>query len=46
MVAFVRVVTPAQYQVWVKQQAALITAANAQVQQLRQILTSEGNLGN
>jgi cytochrome c oxidase subunit 2 len=46
MVAFVKVVTPTQYQVWVKQQAALITAANAQVRQLRQILTSEGNLGN
>ena len=45
MIAFVRVVTPAQYQSWVKQQGQLITAAGNQVQQLRKILTSEGNLG-
>src|SRR5205807_8734423 len=45
MIAFVKVVTPAQYQSWVKQQGQLITAAGNQVQQLRKILTSEGNLG-
>jgi cytochrome c oxidase subunit 2 len=46
MIAFVHVVTPAQYQAWTTQQEKLITSANAQVQQLRQILTSDGDLGN
>jgi cytochrome c oxidase subunit II len=46
MVAFVHVVTPSQYQAWLHQQGALITAANNQVLQLRAILTSEGQLGN
>jgi heme/copper-type cytochrome/quinol oxidase subunit 2 len=46
MIAFVKVVTPAQYQTWMRQQQQGITSANAQVQQLRQILTSEGDLGN
>jgi len=46
MTAFVKVVTPSQYQAWAQKQGQLITAANAQVTQLRQILTSEGNLGN
>jgi len=45
MIAFVRVVTPAQYQAWATRQEQLITAANDQVGRLRQILTSEGNLG-
>ncbi len=45
MVAFVQVVTPAQYQAWLQQQGALITAANNQVAQLRAILTAEGQLG-
>ncbi len=46
MVAFVKVVTPGQYQAWLTQQAQLIQAQNAQVIQLRQILTSQGQLGN
>jgi cytochrome c oxidase subunit 2 len=46
MIAFVKVVTPAQYQAWSRQQQQSITSANAQVQQLRQILTSQGDLGN
>jgi cytochrome c oxidase subunit II len=45
MIAFVRVVTPAQYKAWATRQEQLITSANDQVGQLRQILTSEGNLG-
>jgi cytochrome c oxidase subunit 2 len=45
MTALVKVVTPAAYQAWIKQQQAMITTANSQVTQLRQILTSEGNLG-
>jgi len=46
MVAFVKVVTPAQYQAWVTRQGQLIQAQNNQVSQLRQILTSNGELGN
>ena len=46
MVAFVKVVTPAQYQAWLQRQQQLITAQNSQVQQLRQILTASNNLGN
>jgi cytochrome c oxidase subunit 2 len=45
MIAFVKVVTPAQYTAWAARQEQLITAQNAQVTQLRQILTSEGDLG-
>jgi cytochrome c oxidase subunit 2 len=45
MIAYVKVVTPAQYQAWAQRQQQLITSANDQVGQLRQILTSEGNLG-
>ena len=45
MDAQVKVVTPAQYSTWIQQQAQGITSANAQVLQLRQILTSEGALG-
>jgi cytochrome c oxidase subunit 2 len=44
MLARVRVVTPAQYLEWISRQKAAIARANAQVTQLRQILTSNGNL--
>jgi cytochrome c oxidase subunit II len=44
MIAFVKVVTPSQYQSWLSQQAGYIQAANDQVNQLRQILTANGNL--
>ena len=44
MVAYVRVVTPAQYKAWLAQQQQLITSANDQVGQLRQYLTSTGQL--
>jgi cytochrome c oxidase subunit II len=46
MDAYVKVVSPAQYQAWVAQQEKLITAQNAQVAQLRQILLQSNNLGN
>jgi cytochrome c oxidase subunit 2 len=46
MVAYVKVVTPAQYQAWTQRQEQLITAQNSQVQQLRRILTASNNLGN
>jgi cytochrome c oxidase subunit II len=46
MIAYVHVVTPSQYQSWIKTQQQQITAASSQVAQLRQILTSQGNLGN
>ncbi len=45
MIAYVKVVTTAQYQAWASRQQQLITAASGQVGQLRQILTSQGNLG-
>jgi cytochrome c oxidase subunit 2 len=45
MIAYVKVVTPAQYAAWVKTQGQEITTANSQVQQLRQILTQQHNLG-
>jgi cytochrome c oxidase subunit 2 len=44
MTAQVKVVSPAHYQQWISQQASLISAANAQVSQLRQTLTANGNL--
>jgi cytochrome c oxidase subunit 2 len=44
MLARVRVLTPAGYQEWLQQQQSAIAAANAQVSQLRQILTANGNL--
>ncbi len=44
MTSQVRVVTPAQYTEWLQQQSGAIAAANAQVTQLRQILTANGNL--
>jgi cytochrome c oxidase subunit 2 len=45
MIAYVKVVTPAQYASWVKTQGQEITTANSQVKQLRQILTQQHNLG-
>jgi cytochrome c oxidase subunit 2 len=45
MIAYVKVVTPAQYAAWVKTQGQDITTANSQVNQLRQILTQQHNLG-
>jgi cytochrome c oxidase subunit 2 len=45
MVAYVHVVTPTQYAAWVKAQQQAITTANSQVNQLRQILTQQHNLG-
>jgi cytochrome c oxidase subunit 2 len=45
MIAFVHVVTPAQYTAWTARQQQMVTADSGQVQQLRQILTSQGNLG-
>jgi cytochrome c oxidase subunit 2 len=44
MTALVKVLTPAGYQEWAKRQSAAISAANAQVTQLRQALTANGNL--
>jgi cytochrome c oxidase subunit 2 len=44
MIARVRVVTPAQYQQWITAQSQSISAANAQVAQLRQVLSATGNL--
>jgi cytochrome c oxidase subunit 2 len=46
MIAFVKVVTPSQYQAWAAQQEKLITAQNAQVSSLRQQLTQSNQLGN
>jgi cytochrome c oxidase subunit 2 len=45
MIAYVNVVTPAQYASWIKTQEQEITTANSQVSQLRQILTQQHNLG-
>jgi cytochrome c oxidase subunit 2 len=44
MVAFVRVVTPAQYRAFLANQQQAITSANNQVGQLRQYLTTIGQL--
>jgi cytochrome c oxidase subunit 2 len=44
MTALVRVVTPDQYLTWIADQKAAISAANTQVIQLRQQLTSDGIL--
>jgi cytochrome c oxidase subunit II len=44
MTAQVRVVTPAQYQVWLTRQKQLIQTANSQVTQLRSYLMRTGNL--
>ena len=45
MIAQVKVLTPAQYSQWLANQKQMIQQANAQVSQLRQILTQSGNLG-
>jgi cytochrome c oxidase subunit 2 len=45
MTAFVRVVTPSEYTAWLSRQQQLIAEANAQVIQLRAVLTASGNLG-
>ena len=45
MIAEVKVVTPAQYTEWLTSQAQAIKAANAQVAQLRAVLTANGNYG-
>jgi cytochrome c oxidase subunit 2 len=44
MIAKVKVVSPTDYQNWVKYQSQAISQANSQVTQLRQILTANGNL--
>jgi cytochrome c oxidase subunit II len=44
MVAYVRVVSPAQYQRWISGQKQSISSANDQVGQLRQYLTNTGQL--
>jgi cytochrome c oxidase subunit 2 len=44
MIARVKVVSPAAYQQWIKDQSAQIAAANSQVTQLRNILRSNGQL--
>ncbi len=45
MIAFVHVVTPGQYTKWAAQQQQMITQQNAQVTQLRSMLTAQGDLG-
>jgi cytochrome c oxidase subunit 2 len=44
MTAMVKVLTPSAYKQWLSSQAQAINSANTQVTQLRQILTSSGNL--
>ena len=44
MVAYIRVVTPAQYKSWLSRQKTSISSANDEVGQLRQYLTSTGQL--
>jgi cytochrome c oxidase subunit 2 len=44
MIAQVKVVSAQQYTAWLAYQSKLISSANAQVTQLRKILTSNGNL--
>jgi len=44
MIAYVDAVSPSAYQAWLARQQQLIQTANAQVSQLRQILTANGNL--
>ncbi len=46
MDAFVKVVTPTQYAAWLARQQQLIAAQNAQVGQLRSVLTASNQLGN
>jgi len=44
MVAFVKVVSPADYQAWLSNQKSLISSANSQVTPLRKYLQATGNL--
>jgi cytochrome c oxidase subunit II len=44
MIATVHVLSPSDYAAWLSRQQSLIQQANAQVTQLRQLLTSNGNL--
>jgi cytochrome c oxidase subunit 2 len=44
MIATVKVLTPSAYKQWLASQTQAINQANSQVSQLRQILTSSGNL--
>jgi cytochrome c oxidase subunit 2 len=44
MVALVKAMSPSEYQSWLSQQQQAIQTANAQVTQLRQVLTANGNL--
>jgi cytochrome c oxidase subunit 2 len=46
MVAFVKVVTPDQYNTWLARQKELISAQNSQVRTLRAVLTEQNQLGN
>jgi cytochrome c oxidase subunit 2 len=46
MIAYVKVVTPQQYTAWLARQKQLIAAQNAQVGQLRSVLTASNQLGN
>ena len=46
MVAFVKVVTPAQYTAWLARQQRLIASQNAEVGSLRAALTASNQLGN
>jgi cytochrome c oxidase subunit 2 len=45
MDAYIDVVTPTQYRVWLASQAHMISDQNSQVSQLRSILTSQHQLG-
>jgi cytochrome c oxidase subunit 2 len=45
MTAIVHILSPADYKAWLARQSNLISQANTQVTQLRQILTATGNLG-
>ncbi len=44
MTALVQVLSPTDYRSWLSRQSSLIAQANAQVSQLRRILTASGNL--
>jgi cytochrome c oxidase subunit 2 len=44
MTALVNILSPVAYKAWLTRQSALITQANAQVAQLRAILSASGNL--
>jgi cytochrome c oxidase subunit II len=46
MVAYVRVVSPQQYETWLGKQEAYITSQSDQVAQLRKLLTAQNQLGN